>query len=137
MAVIAQFGRADQSVRLAICTAAEDVGHWVYVEVEKTATDPEEVRKANPTDFNKMPAVGVIISKITATLCEVQWFGETPDVLSGLGVGEVHYLAHDGTAKSDPPIPGGSPVFWQTLGIGLSADSLYVKPDDQLRLRRP
>ena len=74
MPLSAKFGvRLDPDVvREAECTAAESVGDFVCI-VDDPPDGYDVVAKANPADFNKMPAVGVIISKSSPTECLVQF----------------------------------------------------------------
>jgi len=138
MPLSAQFGlRLDPDVvREAECTAAEAVGDFVCI-----ADDPPNgydiVAKANPADFNKMPAVGVITKKTSPTKCLVQWYGETPDIFTGLASGEYYFVGSDSRVSDVPPIPVTVPLFSQWMGVATAPTRLYVRPNDHMVRRVP
>lgn len=109
----------------AVCTAAEAVGDFVY------AFGSSEVRTVDITDFNLMPAIGVIISKGTATSCIVQFLGES-GVYTGLTPHRRYFIGHDSRASLTPPSPNfaGQTVYIQTIGVALDTDKLVVRPSD-------
>jgi len=138
MPLSAQFGlRLDPDVvREAECTSAEAVGDFVCI-----AGDPpngyDVVAKADPADFNKMPAVGVVISKSSPTECLVQWYGETPDIFSGLSSGEVYFVGADSKIAEEPPTPITVPLFTQFMGVATAETRLYLRPNDHMVRRVP
>ncbi len=103
MGISARFGGRIRDVRKAECTASESVGDFVCI-----TNDPpngyDVVGKADPSSYNKMPAVGVITSKSSLTNCLVQWFGETPNIFAGLSSGEVYFVGEDSKIAETPPI---------------------------------
>lgn len=136
MAISVRFGYDPSEVRLGECTAAEAVGNFVYI-ISDPPDGQDIVRKADPTDYDKLPAVGVIISKPTSTTCLVQWFGETPDIFSGLSTGEIHFLGTDSNIADVPPTPSGSPVFSQIVAVATAPTRAYIKPNEALIKRIP
>lgn len=136
MSLNASFGYSRNEVRRAECTTAEAVGDFVCI-----ADDPpnglDVVAKADPSDFSKMPAVGVVISKSTPTRCLVQWFGETPDLFSGLSSGEVYFVGTDSRVAEVPPVPSTVPLFTQFIGVATAPTRLYLKPNDRMVRRTP
>lgn len=138
MPISAQFGlRLDPDVvREAECTAAESVGDFVCI-----SDDPPNgydiVAKADPSDFNKMPAVGVIINKTSPTKCLVQWYGETPDIFTGLASGEYYFVGSDSKVSDVPPAPTVTPLFSQWMGVATAPTRLYVRPNDHMVRRVP
>jgi len=138
MSLSAQFGlRLDPDVvREAECTAAESVGDFVCI-----ANDPpngyDVVAKADPSDFTKMPAVGVVIYKSTPTACLVQWYGETPDIFAGLNSGEYYFVGADSKIADAPPTPTTVPLFSQWMGVATAPSRLYVRPNDHMVRRIP
>lgn len=136
MSLNASFGYSRNEVRRAECTAAEAVGDFVCI-----ADDPpnglDVVAKADPSDFNKMPAVGVIISKSTPTECLVQWHGETPNIFSGLSSGEYYFVGADSKVSDVPPVPTTVPLFAQWMGVATAPTRLYLRPNDHMVRRNP
>lgn len=138
MPLSARFGiRFDPDiVREAECTAAEAVGDFVCI-----ADDPPNgldiVAKADPADFNRMPAVGVIIRKTAPTECLVQWYGETPNIFSGLASGEIYFVGSDARIAEAPPTPTTVPLFTQYMGVATAPTRLYLRPNDHMVRRIP
>lgn len=136
MGVSARFGVRVKDVRRAECTAAESVGDFVCI-VDDPPNGVDYVGKADPADFGKMPAVGVIISKSSPTDCLVQWLGETPNIFTGLSSGEVYFVGEDSKIADVPPIPTTVPLFAQYMGVATAPTRLYLRPNDQMTRRIP
>jgi len=138
MSLSAKFGlRLDPDVvRKAECTASDSVGDFVCI-VDDPPNGVDLVGKADPADFDKMPAVGVIISKPSDTDCLVQWIGETPDIFTGLSSGEIYFLGADSRIAEVPPVPTAIPLFVQTLAVATAPTRCYVKPENMLTRRLP
>lgn len=131
MGISARFGVRVKDVRSAECTTLESVGDFVCI-VDDPPNGYDLVAKANPADFTRMPAVGVIISKSSPTQCLVQWLGETPNIFSGLSSGEVYFVGTDGKIAEVPPVPTTVPLFTQFMGIATSPTRLYLRPNDHM-----
>jgi hypothetical protein len=136
MALNASFGYSRNEIRRAECTAAEGVGDFVCI-----AGDPpnglDVVAKADPTDFNKMPAVGVVIAKSAPTECLVQWMGETPNIFSGLASGEIYFLGADSKIAETPPEPTTVKMFVQPVAVATAPTRAYIKAETNLVRRVP
>jgi hypothetical protein len=130
MSIIGRFGVVKGIVRSAQCTVSESVGDCVYLSGSIGALDI--VRKADPTDYAKLPTVRVIISKSSTTQCSVQWEGETPAIFSGLFVGKTYFLGSDAKLVSNPPDPSVVDTFVQPIAMAIAADRAYVKPSINL-----
>lgn len=105
----------------ATCLAADLVGRPVFM----TGTDA--VATCDPTDFSKMVAVGVIVSKQSSTSCIVRTGGEVSG-LSGLIPGERYWVALDGTLTEvvpTPPVSG--KVYVQAMGMARTASVLVLQ----------
>lgn len=134
MALIARFGYDRNTVQTCLCSPAEQIGDFVCIIGFNAGK--HDVRKANPFDYNFMPAVGVIINKLTDTTCLVQWLGETPSIFTGLSPGEIYFLGADGRISEYPPRPVDRNVFVQIVGIATSPTKIYVRPESGLVLRK-
>lgn len=132
--MIARFGYDRNVLQPCICTAAEQVADFVCITGNQT--NKPVVRRANPLDYNYMPAVGVITQKLSDTLCLVQWMGETPALFSGLSPGEIYFLGVDGRIADYPPTPSGRNVFVQIVGIATAPTKIYVRTESGLVLRK-
>jgi len=115
------------------CPASIVVGDWVYSSGDIVA-GVYQVAKADIADFDKLPAIGVVIEKPTTTTCVVKWEGYV-DVFAGLSAHRVYYLQQDGTINVTPP-PGGAGYHVQRVGVALDANVLLVTPNLHLT-RRP
>jgi hypothetical protein len=135
MTLVARFGYTSTDVRQAACTVAEAIGDFVCISAPPVS-GKDQVSKADPADYDTLPAVGVIISKPTTITCVVQWFGETPAIFTGLSAGETYFLGTDSKASAYPPIPTTEDVFIQTVGLAVSDTKMYIKPEGNLTLRK-
>jgi len=104
------------------CLASDAVGDSVYV----TAPDVGgliQVTKADPSTSAKMPAIGVIQTKLSSTLCIVKLFGELSGVYTGFTAGDVLYVGAAGTPSHTPG------AISQVLGVALSDDIVFISPE--------
>lgn len=104
------------------CPATVELGDWVYV-TGPTIGGRYQVAQADVTTLDKMPALGVVTAKPTATSCRVQWEGEAAG-FSGLTPRRVYYLQQDGSIDLVPP--SGAGHYVQRLGTALDASVLLV-----------
>ena len=110
------------------CLTADAVGNCVYVTGD-LISGLHQVTTCDPTDFAKMPAVGVIVSKDTDTLCTVLVLGEI-EGLTGLSVRKVVFVGLDGKiASAPPPPPVGGFVFIQHLGSVTDGQRVLLNPN--------
>ena len=112
------------------CLAPDAVGNCVYITGPKIA-DYYQVTTANPLDGAiKMPAVGVIIEKLSPTLCKVQVTGEMKGIVTGLTPGRVVYVSSAGTLSHSLASPAvGQLAYIQSMGVAGSSDVVLVVPD--------
>lgn len=136
MGISARFGIRVKDVRSAECTALEAVGDFVCI-VDDPPDGLDLVGRADPSDFGRMPAVGVIISKSSPTECLVQWLGETPNIFAGLSSGEVYFVGANGKISEVPPVPTTGPLFTQFMGVATAPTRLYLRPNDHMVRRIP
>lgn len=134
MGVVAR-ARSDRAI--ADCLASDGVGQMVYVR-SAAIGGKLQVSAADPSDFSKMPAVGMIIHKATATECVVQFKGKVAGVYAGLTPGEMLFLDDSGGLSDEPPDPTAPKPskFVQHLGTALSTDIIGLDPDLTLTMRR-
>lgn len=102
------------------CTAAEQVGHAVYV------TGAGEVRRADATDRATMPALGFIVSKSSDTQCMVRLRGPLA-AFAGLSPGVIYTIAK-GSPGSITGTVISAPGVDQKVGTAMSATTLDVNP---------
>jgi len=107
----------------ATCAAGRVVGEFVYVSA--IGAGLPTVALCDPHDVAKMPAIGCIQAKITATSAIVATVGEV--TLSGLSAG-AYYIGAAGTAviTAPPAAPSGGVTIAQRAGDALSATRLRL-----------
>lgn len=114
------------NVYRATCLSAAAVGDVVYA--SGPAVDGVyQVQKADPRDEAKMPAIGVIIAKQSATRCWVQHVGEMRGVYTGLSTNDTLFVGSTGGLESVPPPPLVSGYsFVQAMGTVVGADTVLL-----------
>lgn len=127
MALVARFGLRQADIRGSDCTADETVGDLVYLSGPPVA-GRDQVRRADPSNSSKMPAVGIIVHKLSDTSCWVQWLGETASIFSGLTPGKNYFVGADGKIAATPTRHA-SGRFMQAVGVATSSNRFYVRPD--------
>lgn len=115
------------------CTAGTAVGDAVYITGAKVG-GKQQVATVDITDYNKVPAIGVVTAKTIATDCTVQYGGEVA-IYSGLTPGRVYLIDQNGEPTSSLPSPGVD-HYVQRLGVATSSDSLLLQVDVSLVKRR-
>jgi len=127
--------RSDGAIATAVCTAAEVVGDLVYISGAKVGAD-YSVRTADNTLTAKMPAIGVIVAKISSTRALIQLQGETT-LFTGLTPGTVYWVGDTGQPTSTPPSPTGPGArkYWQSIGVATDSGRIRLDFTKVLRTR--
>lgn len=109
------------------CDAGDAVGDCVYVTGDRVG-GLYQVRKADPTNAAKMPAVGIITVKQTTTTCEVAVHGLIEKVYTGLTSGRPYYVGTDGrlTLAAPNPLTPGLTWYQQVLAFSFASDVLSM-----------
>lgn len=112
------------------CLSSDAVADCVYITGSKIG-DYYQVTKADPHNgVVKMPAIGVIIEKMSPTLCRVQVTGEMEGIVTGLTPGRVVFVSSTGTLTHSLAVPGaGQLAYIQSMGVAASTDVVLVVPD--------
>lgn len=124
--------RSERIVRRATCAPGDSLGQAVRVTLPRSGNLWRVGGVTSSTLTVATPAVGVIIKKLSPTVCFVQFHGTAPfTVYSGLQPGRVYVVGTDGkpAAPGDgnyPPI-GGTDAF-QQIGVATSDDELFIQP---------
>lgn len=110
---------------LANCLAADLVGDFVYTTGPKVGS-LYQVSRVDIDVQAKMPAVGTIISKTSATECEVQFNALLQGVYSGLTPGARIFIGTDGRPAHtlDRPLTGRR--WLQSVGVAVSATDITL-----------
>ncbi len=120
---------AVDTVFTAACPAATAVGDPVFALGTTIGVDPD-VDNVDPTDRDKMPAIGVVVSKSSSVVCTVRFAGVTSAIFSGLSQGFVFATA-SGITQTVPSAKGD---FQQVIGVALSATKILVNIEPMVRL---
>ena len=119
--------------------ASDGVGAMVFIRAA-LAGGKYQVETADPSTFDKMPAIGMIIQKPspTATECWVQFRGQVIGVYSSLTPGEMLFVDDTGLLSDEPPEPTAPKPrkFSQNVGVALSTDIIGLDPDLTLTRRK-
>ena len=116
------------------CIASDLVGNCVHVTGDMSS-GRYQVSTCDPTNFVKMPAIGVVLSKDTPTLCTVYLTGELEDLYTGLTVRKVVFVGLDGRLSEAPPDAGGGPVFVQNMGSVIDSGRILLMPNFHMTKR--
>lgn len=103
------------------CLSSDLVNHFVRV-TGNTLSVPN-VTRVDVTDSTKMPAVGVIVQKPTATTCLVQVSGQITS-FSPVAAGSWYYVGASSFPVAAPPSFPGIP---QVVGLGLDTARLLLQ----------
>ena len=103
------------------CLVTDVAGDCVYISGEMVA-GRYQVSRADPTNPNKMPALGVIVGKTAPTVCTVQTLGPLSSAYSGLIPGKELYVDLDGRPTHIPP------AVAQGIGVALSSTDVLIIP---------
>jgi len=107
------------------CTASDNAGDLIYITGPDIGGKPQ-VARADATANSKMPVVGMIVSKSSATECVIRSLGET-SLLSGLTPGKYYFVTATGGVALTPPAGPGT-RYAQTVGVALSTNKFWVQP---------
>jgi len=119
-------GGGGREVIPAICLATDEVGHCVHSRGTRTG-NVLWVEAASIYDVDKMPALGIIISKSSATACRVRLFGEHTS--SGLIPGKIHFIGQDSRITATRPTATSMQyAMIQVIGYAVDAEILHLNP---------
>lgn len=120
--VVGGGGGADPGLFDATCAAGVALGEFVRL----TGNAGPEVEAADAYVQAKIPSVGVVVAKPTATTCQVRTVGPAA-VFAGLIAGKVYWLnASGGVAAAPPSAPLGTIRWAQTVGYALDGTTMMV-----------
>jgi len=118
-----RYARLTQEVA---CLSSDTVGKLMCVRDVVTVTGRWRVQTASCLDLSKMPAIGVLISKVTPTTGIMQLLGDVQGVFSGLDVTRPYFVGPTGNLVNPAPSPTPDQVYVQKVGFPISADILYL-----------
>lgn len=113
----------------AICCETVQRGDCIIV--VSSNSNIYNVERADPTNRLKMPMVGLVIEKKTATKCRIQFAGIIKGIFGGgLSENKPLFVGKDGRPTTLPPIPMSmGHAFIQNIGISIGPDSILLVPN--------
>ena len=112
----------------ATCEATDAVDMYVRV-TGPAVSGVRQVSRVDITDRTKMPAIGVIIEKMTLTRCRVRTYGEVPAPIVAIP-GKRYFVGLDSQLTDSPPRPGpGGKIATQIIGVALDRTTILVSPN--------
>lgn len=120
---------------LADCQVSDAVGDLVYI-TGPMVGGKYVVTRADVTDLTKMPAVGVVIAKVSGTQAVIQRYGDVIGQYTGLVPGKVYWVGTDGRPSVTPPAAGvGQRAYWQAIGVAVDPDVLFLSPAADMKIQ--
>lgn len=114
----------------ATCLNTDSVGDLVYISGDSIG-GIIQVAKVDITDYSKMPGVGVILSKSSATQCMILRYGILS--VTGLVPGKTYFVSSAGHPTDIRPVaPLGGSLFVQTIGVAMDSVRLLFNPSFNL-----
>lgn len=108
---------------LADCLSTDSVGDGVYVSGPNVA-NRIQVEKVDITDSNKIPAIGIIESKITTTVCVVRHVGRLQVSGASFTPGRNVFFTNSGLSST---IPAGAGEYVQKAGQAIDTDEIFIQ----------
>jgi len=110
----------------AICLSSDTIGDVVYISADKSGSF-YEVAKVDIFTTTKMPAIGIIIQKLTSTTCIVLSIGEVVGLYTGLTPNSTLFAdLLSRLSESAPSAPLTGIALVQAMARSLSSDTILV-----------
>lgn len=120
----------------AVCDPADAIGDLVHVKGSRSGPD-YTVEKVNITQPSAKPTIGIIVAKLATDRCVVQFEGEVTGIYSNLAPGRHYFAGADARPSQSPPNPAlGGKAYLQLVGVALAEDTLYLKPEPGMKVRK-
>lgn len=129
MAVLVRCGGGGGTQELVpvACLSGDVVGDVVCMRDVLTLTGRWRVQRADPTQDERMPGVGVLVRKETPTTGVMQRMGIMRGVVAGMSPVIPVFIGSDGRLTQVLPVPDpGGTVIVQRFGIAISGDTLFL-----------
>lgn len=123
--IVARLKTAERLIDVT-CQTTDDVGDLVYV-----FAGNKVVKKADVGDYFGMPAVGIIIVKLTTTRAQVQIAGLVRGLYTDLQPGRLYFVGSDSRPSYLPPMAPAN-RFVQPIGTALDTNLLFLQPNTQM-----
>lgn len=115
-----------------VCQAGDDQGDLIHF-IDPVTPGTLEVERVDPRFRIKMPAIGIIKEKTTATEATVLLYGYNKGLYSGLTINEALYVGIDGRITTTPPTPSiGGSIYIQFVGETIGFDEIVFWPNHMM-----
>lgn len=117
-------------------TIIEDIGIGDLAYVVKSPENPDQlyVGKADPTDEDRMPVIG-IVSMVEGDQCKIKRGGTI--TIPDLQAGDVYFVDRSGTLTNKPLNPESEEfIFSQEVGVAISDKKLLIDPKYVIKVKR-
>lgn len=116
------------------CLSTDTVGDWVCRR-DEPINGKLRVHRADPQDIEKMPAIGVLVSKSTPTVGIIQIYGFC-EIYTDLDLSQtVYFLGVDGRLSTTQPVLGvDGYAFVQFLGSPVASEILLLNHGGSLNM---
>jgi len=116
-----------------ICDASLEVGVCVYIS-GNTDNGKRFFSASSALDHSTLPSIGIVVSKPTATKCEVATYGtiQLPDSVPVLQVGKVAFVGIDGFAKTNLLTEVSGCLYLQRVGSASKPRELIIKFGEEI-----
>jgi len=116
------------------CLSSDAVGHVVYISGDKTGGF-YQVTKVDIDDNNKMPALGIIVSKQSSTECTVQTSGRVESFTTGLTPNNYLFISTSSTLTQNRPANPSTGIRWiQIVAQAMSSTDILIRFFTPIRL---
>ncbi len=124
------------SVADANCLSSDSVGDLVCI-TGPILAGLYQTTRVDVSTLSRMPAVGAIVAKTSATDCVIQFWGRIGGVWSGLTPGKTYFADLGGGITPIPPFPDVSNprIYVQAIGVALDANILMLNPSTNMVIR--
>jgi len=120
-----------RSYKEVACLVEDSIGNGMYIRGERV-NGKWRAGTADPEDRNKMPAIGILVSKSTPTVGVVQLFGVC-DLFTEMTPGSPILVGKDGNLIEEVPTIATGEYFWaQQIGLAVSDDLLMLSGESSM-----
>ena len=111
---------------LANCQVSDDVGDMVYVSGDLMGSY-YTVTKVDYESRTKMPAIGMLVMKLTDVTCVVQVGGEVRSLYTGLTPGRHCFVGINGRlTQAVPSTPGSGVRYSQPIAYAIASNTVLL-----------
>lgn len=120
----------------AVCDLTDAIGDLVHIKGSRIGSD-YTVEKVDVTKASAKPSIGIIVAKLAEDRCVVQFEGEVKGIYLDLLPGKHYFAGANARPSQSPPNPAaGGKTYLQLVGVALAEDTLYLKPEPGMKVKK-